>query len=82
MLQRSRGPVRRPYTKFSQAYARRMIDLACRTRPENPPRLGLVRLDAFIVSKQDGCPSEGYWPAAHYHREDWETVLGSAKVLD
>jgi hypothetical protein len=70
------------YTRFSQAYARQVIDLACRTRPRELPGLGIVRLDAFIVSKKDSLPSSGYWPAAHHDREEWERVLGNANLLD
>jgi hypothetical protein len=70
------------YSKFSQAYARKVLDLACRTRPCELAGLGLVRLDAFIVSKKDGVPSDGYWPAAHHDREEWERTLGNAKILD
>ena len=70
------------YGKFSQAYARKVIDLACRTRPRELAGLGLVRLDAFIVSQKDGVPSDGYWPVAHHDREEWERTLGNAKVLD
>jgi hypothetical protein len=70
------------YDKFSQFYARQVIDLAYRTRPRELPGLGLVRLDAFIVSKKDGLPSRGYWSTAHHDREDWEKALGNAKVLD
>jgi hypothetical protein len=70
------------YTKYSQAYAQRVINIARRTRPRDLPGLGLVLLDAFIVSKKDGYPSTGYWPAAHHDREDWERALGNAKILD
>ena len=70
------------YSKFSQAYARKVINLACRTRPRELAGLGLVRLDTFIVSKKDGVPSDGYWPAAHHDREEWERTLGNAKILD
>jgi hypothetical protein len=73
------------YSKFSQAYTRQVIDLACRTRPRELPGLGLVRLDAFIVSKKDGLPSAGYWPGwpvAHHDREEWERALGNATILD
>lgn len=70
------------YDRFSQAYARQVVDLACRTRTRELPGLGLVRLDAFIVSKKDGLPSDGYWRAAHHDREEWERALGNAKILD
>jgi hypothetical protein len=70
------------YKKFSMAYAQKAIQLACRTHPRELPGLGLVRLDAFIVSKKDGLPSGGYWPVAHHDREDWERVLGNATILD
>jgi hypothetical protein len=70
------------YAKFSMAYAQKAIQLACRTRPRELPGLGLVRLDTFIVSKKDGFPSDGYWPAAHHDREEWGRVLGNATILD
>ena len=35
-----------------------------------------------IVSKKDGLPSAGYWPAVPHDREDWERALGNAKILD
>lgn len=77
-----RALVNASYGRLSQAYARRVIDLARRTRPRELPGLGLVRLDAFIVSKKDGLPSAGHWPAAHYDREDWDRALGNARLLD
>ena len=70
------------YTKFSMAYAQKAIQVACRTHPRELPGLGLVRLDTFIVSKKDGLPSDGYWPAARHDREEWERVLGNARILD
>jgi hypothetical protein len=70
------------YSRFSQAYSRQVIDVACRTRPRELPGLGLVRLDAFIVSKKDRLPGNAYWPAAHHDREEWERVLGNASLLD
>lgn len=70
------------YAKFSQAYANQVIEVARRTHPRELPGLGLVRLDTFVVSKKDGRPSNGYWPAAQHDREDWERVLGAAAILD
>jgi hypothetical protein len=70
------------YSKWSQAYANRVIQLARRTAPRDLPGLGSVRLDAFIVSKKDGLPSNGYWPPAQHDREEWERVLGDAAILD
>jgi hypothetical protein len=70
------------YSKWSQAYASRVIELARRTTPRELPGLGFVRLDAFIVSKKDGRPSDGYWPPAQHDREEWERVLGDATILD
>lgn len=70
------------YTKFSMAYAQKAIQLACRTDPRDLPGLGPVRLDAFIVSKKDGLPGDGYWPVAHHDRDEWERVLGNAMILD
>jgi len=65
----------------------RMFWLECkllerRMRPRELLGLGLVRLDAFVVSKKDGLPSNGYWRAAHHDREVWERVLGNAGLLD
>ncbi len=77
-----RALVNASYGRFSQAYARQVIDLARGTRPRELPGLGLVRLDAFIVAKKDRLPSAGHWPAAHYDREEWERTLGNAKLLD
>jgi hypothetical protein len=70
------------YSKWSQAYANRVIELARCTTPRELPGLGFVRLDAFIVSKKDGRPSDGYWPPAEHDREEWERVLGDATILD
>jgi len=70
------------YAKFSMAYARKAIQLACRTHPRELRGLGAVRLDTFIVSKKDGIPSDGYWPNACHDREEWERVLGNARMLD
>ena len=70
------------YVKFSMAYAQKVIQLACRTHPRELPGLGPVRLDTFIVLKKDGMPSGGYWLVAHHDREEWERVLGNARVLD
>ena len=70
------------YSKWSQAYANRVIELARRTTPRELPGLGFVRLDAFIVSKKDGRPSDGYWPPAQHDREEWERALGAATILD
>lgn len=70
-----------PYRKWSQAYADRVIKAARHTSPRNLPGLGLVRLDAFVVSKSDGLPSDGHWPHAEYDREDWERALGQAERI-
>lgn len=70
------------YQRFSQAFARQVIELACRTCRRELPGLGSVRLDTFIVSQKDGLPSAGYWAAAHHDRDEWERALGNAKVLD
>ena len=70
------------YAKFSQQYARRVIDLARRTQRRELNGLGLVHLDTFIVAKNTRLPSDGYWVTAHHDREDWERVLGGAQVLD
>jgi hypothetical protein len=70
------------YTKFSMAYAPKAIEMARRTGPSELPGLGLVRLDTFIVSKRDGLPGDGYWPAAHHDLEEWERVLGNATIID
>lgn len=70
------------YSKWSQAYANRVIHLARQTAPRELPGLGFVRLDAFVVSKKDGRPSNGYWTTAQHDREEWERVLGAATILD
>ncbi len=57
-------------------------ELARRTTPRELPGLGFVRLDAFIVSKKNGRPSDSYWPPAQHDREEWERVLGNATILD
>ncbi len=77
-----RALIRADYGSFSQAYARQVIDLAFGTQPRELPGLGPVRLDAFIVSKNDRHPGDGHWETAQYDREDWERVLGNARLLD
>ena len=69
------------YDRWSQAYANRVAEVAQRTSLRELPGLGAVRLDAFVVAKDSGLPSHGHWQSAHYDREDWERVLGTATVL-
>jgi hypothetical protein len=69
------------YHKWAQAYAKRVIEVAQRTPLRELPGLGAVRLDAFVVAKKSGLPSDGHWQSAQYDREDWERVLGTATVL-
>jgi predicted nuclease with RNAse H fold len=70
------------YDKWSQAYVNQIVALAQRTPALELPGLGMVCLDSFVVSKNDGRPSGGHWKSARYDSEDWERVLGSAVVLD
>jgi hypothetical protein len=70
------------YGKYSQAFTNKVVEVAKRTRAVDLPGLGLVQLDTFIVSKGDRRPSDGYWPAAHHSREEWERSLGNARMLD
>ena len=69
------------YQQWSQAYAKRVIEVARRTSLRELPGLGSVRLDAFVVAKGSELPSDGHWQSADYDREDWERVLGTATVL-
>jgi hypothetical protein len=66
---------------WSQAYGKKIVSVAARTVPRELPGLGLVRLDAFLVAKRTGLPSEGHWASADYDREDWERILGNENVL-
>jgi hypothetical protein len=69
------------YGSWSQAYAKRVIQVAEMTPATSLPGLGAVRLDAFIVSRKTGRPSGGHWESANYDPEDWDRVLGTAKVM-
>jgi hypothetical protein len=69
------------YSRWSQAYANRVVEVARRTCLRELPGLGAVRLDAFVVAKESGLPSDGHWQSAYYDREDWERALGTATVL-
>ena len=69
------------YDRWSQAYANQVIKVAQGTSLRELAGLGAVRLDAFVVTKDSGLPGHGYWQSAHYDREDWERVLGTATVL-
>ena len=71
----------RSYDKWSQAYAKQVVEVAQRTHLRDLHGLGAVRLDAFVVAQDSGLPSDGHWNSAQYDREDWERVLGSAMVL-
>ena len=69
------------YSKWSQAYAKKVLSVATTTPPAELSGLGEVRLDAFIVSSNTTEPGDGHWESASYVREDWERVLGTATVL-
>ena len=71
----------RSHGKWSQACTKQVVEAAQRTRLRELPGLGAVRLDAFVVAKGTGLPGEGHWRSAHYDREDWERVLGTAMVF-
>ena len=70
------------YDKWSQAYVNQVVALAERTPPLELPGLGMVRLDSFVVAKNDERPRIGHWKCSRYDSEDWERVLGAAVVLD
>ncbi len=70
------------YRRFSQAYARKVIDVAQGTDCQELPGLGPVRLDTFIVSKATSLPGETHWVTAAYDREDWERIFGRSTILD
>jgi hypothetical protein len=69
------------YNNWSQAYAKKVIQVAERTPLMHLPGLGALRLDAFIVAQRTGRPSIGHWRSADHDPEDWERVLGTATVL-
>jgi hypothetical protein len=68
-------------SKWSQAYAKKVLSLAASTPLTELPTLGKVGLDTFIVSKRTGLPGEGHWKDSSYDREEWERVLGTATLL-
>jgi hypothetical protein len=68
-------------SKWSQAYAKKVLALAVNTPLIELPTLGKVGLDSFIVSSRTGLPGEGHWKCSAYDRDDWERVLGTATVL-
>ena len=70
------------YSKWSQAYAKKVVSVAKETPLVELPGLGAVRLDAFIVASRTGFPGNGHWESANYEREDWERVLGTAKLFE
>ena len=70
------------YSKWSQAYAKKVVSVAKETPLAELPGLGAVRLDAFIVASRTGVPGNGHWESANYEREDWERVLGTAKLCE
>ena len=70
-----------PNSRWSQAYAKKVVSIAKNTTPAELFGLGTVRLDTFIVSSETNLPSVGHWESADYDREDWERVLGTATVL-
>ena len=69
------------FSKWSQAYAKKVVSVAKETPLAELPGLGAVRLDAFIVARRTGLPGNGHWESANYDREDWERVLGTAKLF-
>jgi hypothetical protein len=69
------------YAKWSQGYTSQVVSIAQDTSLADLPGLGEVRLDAFIVASKTRLPSDGHWESAHYDREDWERVLGTARLL-
>lgn len=71
-----------PNSRWSQAYAKKVVSIAKNTTPAELFGLGTVRLDTFIVSSKTKRPSDGHWESADYDREDWERVLGTATVLE
>ncbi len=58
-----------------------VIAVALATLPHELQVIGAVRLDAFIVNGNTKLPGRGHWRTAEYDREDWETVLGTAELL-
>lgn len=68
-------------SKWSQAYAKRVLALAVNTPLTELPTLGKVGLDSFIVASRTGLPGEGHWNSSDYDREEWERVLGTATLL-
>jgi len=70
------------YLKWSQAYASQVVAMAQDTAAADLIGLGTVRLDAFVVNRRTGLPSDGHWDAVNYERGDWERVLGTATLLE
>ncbi len=70
-----------PSGKWSPARTKCVVEAAKRTSHRNLPGLGPVSLDAFVVTKNTRLPGGGHWQSAKYHCEDWERVLGTARVL-
>ena len=68
-------------SKWSPAYAKKVLALAVNTAFIELPTLGKVGLDSFIVSSRTGLPGEGHWKCSAYDRDDWERVLGTATLL-
>ena len=70
------------YSKWAQAYTKKVVSIAKETPLVELPGLGAVRLDTFIVTSRSGLPGKGHWESANYEREDWERVLGTAKLFE
>ena len=68
-------------SKWSQAYAKKVLAVAVNTPHTELSALGKVRLDSFIVRSDTGLPGERHWESSDYDREEWERVLGTATLL-
>jgi hypothetical protein len=69
------------FSKFSQAFAKKIVSIAKNTPLAELPGLGKVRLDGFVVRRNPRLPGDGHWESAEYEREDWERLLGTARLL-
>ena len=68
-------------SRWSQAFAKKVLAVAVNTPPTELPNLGSVGLDSFIVGSRTGLPGERHWKSSDYDREEWERVLGTATLL-